>query len=177
MRRNKSNILKLPEPIAREIDKMLLEVGGGRKTYEQIVSWVADQGWKTSTSALSRYFKYIQALEKVRIVSQQVKAILDETQGDSPLELEEGVSKLGATVMMEVLQEAMSGEKIDVKHIGRLMGDFARLQSATIQREKLKEEFSKKAKKAALDISQYGKNSGLSDEVVEEIRKRILGLA
>jgi len=173
--RSKSNILKLPEPIAREIDRMLIEVGEGRKTYEQIVEWAADQGCRTSTSALSRYFKYVQALEKGKRVSQQVKAILDETDKNSPLELEEGVSKLGATVMMEVFQEAMSADSIDIDRIGRPMGDFARLQSSTVQREKLKEAFSQKAKKAVKNIEKQTKKK-LDPETLKIIKEQVYGI-
>lgn len=153
---------------------MLLEVGPERRTYDEIVSWVEKQGHKISTSALSRYYKYLQTLENVKIASQQVKAILDETEDDSPLELEEGVSKLGAVIMMEVLQEAKRGDKVDVSHIGRLMGDFARLQSASVARERLKLELRKRAKKAVANIESRAKQ--LDPETLRTIREEIYGL-
>lgn len=174
--RSKSNILKLPSEIVQEIDRMLVEVGEGRKIYEEIVAWVEEQGHSTSTSALSRYYKYIQALERVKIMSQQVKAILDETDKDSPLELEEGVSKLAATVIMEVLQEATKDGKPDVKYIGRLLGDFAKLQRSDVARERLKMDFRKKADKFIKDAE--GKSKEMSkEELLDFIKGRVYGLA
>lgn len=174
--RLKSGILKLPEAIVREIDRMLVEVGEERRTYDEIVGWVQAQGQEVSRSALSRYFKNVQALEKVKLMTQQVKAIIDET-GQSPLELEEGASKLGAVIMMEVFQEALRGEdKVDVKHIGRLMGDFAKLQNASVARERLKMDFKKKAAKAVESIEKKTKKS-LDAETLRVIKEEIYGIA
>lgn len=174
--RSKSRILNLPTAIVQEIDRMLLEVGGGRKTYDEIVAWVQSQGCETSRSALSRYFKHVQALERVKIISQQVKAIIDETENDSPLELEEGVSKLGAVIMMEVFQEALKGDRVDVKHIGRLMGDFARLQKADVARERLRMDFKKRAKKAVETIEKKTKKAGLDPETLRIIKEEVYGI-
>ena len=174
--RARSNILKLPRQIQQEIDRMLLEIGPERKTYEEITAWVLEQGFKCSPAALSRYYKYVQTLENVKIASQQVKAILDETAKDSPLELEEGVSKLGAVIMMEVLQEAKRSEgKVDVAHIGRLLGDFARLQNASVARERLKADLRKKAEKVVENIEKNTKKQ-LDPETLKMIREEIYGL-
>ena len=174
--RTKSNILKLPRNVQQEIDRMLLEIGPARKTYEEITAWVMEQGFKTSPAALSRYYRYVETLENVKIASQQVKAILDETGQDSPLELEEGVSKLGAVIMMEVLQEARrAGGGVDVEHIGRLLGDFARLQNASVARERLKSDLRKKAEKAVENIEKTAKKQ-IDPETLKMIREEIYGL-
>ena len=175
-KRSKSGILKLPSDVVQQVDAMLVEVGEKRRTYDEIVAWVADQGHSISRSALSRYFKYVQALEKVKLVSQQVKAIIDEAGTESPLELEEGTSKLGAVVMMEVFQEAMKDDAVDVKHIGRLMGDFAKLQRASVARERLKMDFAKKAKKAVDAIESKTRKKSLDPETLRIIREEIYGI-
>jgi hypothetical protein len=171
--RSKSSILKLPSHIVDRVNDMLVEVGEDRKTYEEIADWVKDQGYKTSKSALHRYAKWVSALERVKLVGEQAKTIIDQA-GTDPLKIEEATSKLGAVIVMEVFQEAMKGDKINVKHIGRLMGDFAKLQQSSVGREKLKSETAKK-----VDIAFSRIKEALSKELSNhpEIREKLIKIA
>jgi hypothetical protein len=173
--RSKSRLLWLPRDILEQVNRMLVEVGEGRKTYEQIAEWVISKGFQTSKSAIHRYARWMNALEKVKLVGEQARAIIDDT-GEDPMRIEEATAKLGAVVMMEVFQEAMRGDRIDVHHIGRLMGDFAKLQSSSILRERLKDDFRGKLDKAADEVVKAVKKQGLSEEKAAEIRKKILGV-
>ena len=170
--RSKSRLLRLPRDILHKVNSMLVEVGEERKTYEEIAAWVAEQGYKTSKSAIQRYARWVSALEKVKLVGEQAKTIIEEA-GHDPLRIEEATAKLGAVVMMEVFQEAMRGDKIDVSHIGRLMGDFARLQKSSVDREKLKNVLREKLDQA---IKRAGKKKDrlLSKDEIREIREQIL---
>lgn len=151
---------------------MLTEVGEERKTYEEIAEWVKEQGYQTSKSAIQRYARWVSALEKVKLVGEQARTIIEEA-GHDPLRIEEATSKLGAVVMMEVFQEAMKGDKIDVGHIGRLMGDFARLQKSSVDREKLKAIILDKLKQATDKVA---KKKKLDPETLKIIREEIYGL-
>jgi len=170
-RRGKSKLLGFPKEILARVNEMLVEVGEGRKTYQEIADWLEEAGYKSSQSAVGRYAKYFFALEKVKFVGEQAKTII-EAAGEDPLKIEEATAKLGAVVMMEVFQEAMqAGDRIDVKHIGKLLGDFARLQMSSVAREKLKtqllDKFDEAAKKA-------GKKTTLDAATIRELREQIL---
>jgi len=171
--RSKSRLLRLPKVILEQVNSMLIEVGEGRKTYEEIAAWVKDQGHQTSKSAIQRYARWVSALEKVKLVGEQARTIIEEA-GHDPLRIEEATSKLGAVVMMEVFQEAMRGDKIDVKHVGRLMGDFAKLQQSSVGREKLKADLVKK-----VDIAFTRIKEALSKELSNhpEIREKLIRIA
>lgn len=172
LRRSKSRLLKLPKEILEQINQMLVGVGEDRRTYQEIADWLNELGFQTSKSAIDRYAKYFYALEKVKFVGEQAKTII-EAAGEDPLKIEEATAKLGAVVMMEVFQEAMRGDMIDVKHIGRLMGDFARLQKSSVDREKLKAIILAKIEKATAKMA---KKKKLDPETLRIIREEIYGL-
>jgi len=174
-------LLKLPRSIVKRVNEMLVEIGPERKTYEEIADWVKAEGHRTSKSAIDRYAKYFFSLEKVKILSEQAKVIIQEAGEGSPLGLEEATSKLGTVVVMELLQETMKSDGVDAKRIGQLLHDFAKLQSSSVQRERLKMDFRKKVER---ELSKMKKDykakpgaQGLSDELVEEIKRRILGVS
>jgi len=174
-RRSKSHLLKLPKSVLAQVHEMLTAVGEERKTYQEIADWVNAQGYRTSKSAVDRYAKFFYALEKVRFVGEQARTII-EAAGEDPLKIEEATSKLGAVVMMEVFQEAMRPEgDIDVKHIGRLLGDFARLQKSSVDREKFKADFVEKAKKIMADAEKKSPEAS-KEELLEFIKDRVYGL-
>ena len=172
--RGKSSLLKLPKKILEQVNEMIVAVGEGRKTYEEISAWLTGQGYETSKSAVGRYAKYVTALEKVRMVGEQAKVII-EASGQDPLKIEEATAKLGAVIMMEVFQEAMSGDRIDVKHIGHLMGDFARLQKSSVDRERLKAVVMEKFEKAITDAKTKAKGMSKED-FIEFMKERLYGL-
>ncbi|HUU39870.1 MAG TPA: phage protein Gp27 family protein [Desulfatiglandales bacterium] len=172
--RSKSRILRLPRSILDQVNIMLIEVGEGRKTYEEIAGWVKEQGYQASKSAIQRYARWVSALEKVKLVGEQAKAIIDQA-GHDPLKIEEATAKLGAVIMMEVFQEAMSGDRIDVQHIGHLMGDFAKLQQSSVSRERLKADFVKKLEKAVESAPDKDKKM-MPEEVLKFIKDKVYGL-
>jgi len=171
-RRSTSRLLKLPKEILEQVNQMLVGVGEDRRTYQEIADWLNEQGFRASKSAIDRYAKYFFALEKVKFVGEQAKTII-EAAGEDPLKIEEATAKLGAVVMMEVFQEAMRGDMIDVKHIGRLMGDFARLQKSSVDREKLKAMILEKIEKATEKVA---KKKKLDPETLRIIKEEVYGL-
>jgi len=86
--------------------------------------------------------------------------------------LEEAVAKKMAATLMELLLD----EGVDISKTPRIISDFAKLQSSTVQRERLKTEFQRKAEAACESVKQKASKAGLSPEVVGEIEREILGL-
>jgi enamine deaminase RidA (YjgF/YER057c/UK114 family) len=170
--RSKSRLVRLPKPILEQVNTMLMEVGEERKTYEEIAAWVKDQGYETSKSSIQRYARWVAALERIKLVGEQARTIIEEA-GQDPLRIEEATAKLGAVVMMEVFQEAMKGDRIDVAHIGRLMGDFARLQTSSVNRERLKAVTLNQIERAAKEMP--GEKM-TPEELVKFIKERVYGL-
>lgn len=175
LRRRHPKLLKeVPREILRQVDAMLTSSGPERKTYDEISEWLAGQGHPVSISAIGRYARWMAALDSVKLAADQAQVLVEEAQSKGGLALEEATSKLAVVVAMEIFQEAMRGETLDVKVLGGLMGDFARLQSSSVQREKYKAQIKTKAEKA---IENIAKKKSLDPETMRMIREEIYGIA
>ncbi len=175
VQRSRSRLLKLPAPIVRQVDRMLLGVGEERKTYQEVADWICAQGFQTSKSAVDRYAKYLFALQKVRLVGEQAQAII-ESAGKDPLKIEEANVKLAGVVTHELLLELMRGGRVDAKRLGRLIGDITRLQASSVSRERLKADLRKKAESVAKDAAKEAKNMS-KEELIEFVKEKFYGLA
>lgn len=58
-KRSKFRMLKLPEEVLAQVDKMILGVGPERRGYTEIAEWLKGQGYQTSKSAVARYAQYL----------------------------------------------------------------------------------------------------------------------
>ena len=160
---------ELPAQIREQVDRLLIEP---KVTYDDIKKYLDEQGFDISRSAIGRYGKdFLNTYQQLKVIEDKSKALVSEA-GDGMV-LEEAVSKLFATMILEA---QMSG-KLNIKKLPRIISDFAKLQQSTVGRERLKKEFSEKAKKTADDVSRIVKSKGLSDESADEIRRKILGIA
>lgn len=168
--RSHSKIAKALSPGDRdEINKRLATPG---VTYDDIVEWLDGKGYKISRSAVGRYGKdFLSKLERIHEVEQKARAIVAEA-GDG-LPMEEAVSKVFTEKVLSHLLELddLSGQKF-----GSLMMAFAKLQSSSTQRERLKTEHQKKAKAAAESVKEKAKKGGLSEEAIKKIEEDILGI-
>ena len=174
MRRRHPKLLQLPPELLRQVDHMVTTTGPERGTYEQISAWLEQQGHPTSVSAIGRYARWLAAFERVKLVAQQAQIIIDKAQSEGSLAIEEATAKVATVVVMEVLQESMKGDQIDVNRIGKLIGDFAKLQASSVLRERFKSDLKKKAEKAVENIA---KKRSLDPETMRVIREEIYGIA
>lgn len=152
-----------------EINKRLATPG---VTYDDIVAWLKTKGYEISRSAVGRYGKdFLTRLERLSEVEQKAKAIISEV-GDA-LSMEEAASKLYTQKVLEYLLELddLSGQKF-----GSLMAAFAKLQSSSTQRERLKADHQKKARAAADAVKETAKKGGLSAEAIKLIEEQVLGI-
>lgn len=168
IRQHSRMIDELPPEVRREVDRLLVE---GNVTYDDIKEYLAKKGYDISRSGIGRYGKgFLASYQKLRILEDQARTLVSEA-GDGMV-LEEAVSKLFA----QKLVEAQLVEDFDVLEHGRLIGDFAKLQSSTVQRERFKRELKEKVEKTAESVVKTARQGGLSEEKAEEIRKKILGI-
>lgn len=169
-RRHSKVTSALPKELVEVVNQKL--VGG--HTYLEITEWLKGLGHEISQASIGRYGKsFLSQLEKLKLVKEQARAILTETDGLS-LEMEEASVQIALQKIMEFLMEldGLQGEKAS-----KIMTALARLQSSSVSRERIKMDYRKKAAEAAEDVQKIVKQNGLSDAAVEEIRKRILGIS
>ncbi len=163
--------------ITRELPSELIEVVNqklvGGFTYLEIAEFLKGLGHEISQASVGRYGRdFLSKLEKLKLVKEQARAILTETEGLS-LEMEEASVQMALSKIMEFLMEldSLQGEKAH-----KIMMALARIQSSSVSRERLKMDYRKKAQAAAEEVTKVAKSGGLSDAAVEEIRTKILGI-
>ena len=157
---------KLPDEIREQVDRLLIE---GANTYDDIQAFLSGKGYDISRSAIGRYGKdFLNTYQRLRVIEEKSKALVSEA-GDGMV-LEEAASKLFAQMILEAQMDG----SLDIKTLPRIISDFAKLQTSTVNRERLKKEFAEKARKVADDVVKTVKAKGLSDESAEDIRHKIL---
>jgi hypothetical protein len=96
--------------------------------------------------------------------------------GEDALALQEGAVQTALVKIVEYLTmigpETMAGEEAS-----KIFQALARLQSSSVQRERLKADLKKKVTAAAEAVVKTAKAKGASDEMVEWVRAKILEVA
>lgn len=174
MRRKHHKILDLPAGVVDAVNSALARGA----TYEDIVRMLRDMGHEVGKSSVGRYGKeFLARLERIRVVQEQAKAVLEETQGE-PLRTEEATTQIALSMIAETLLALpdMRGAKPV-----ELVRALAHLQSSSASRERLRmgwrAEQQARAQQAAAEVGKVAKAGGLSDETIRQIEERILGIA
>ncbi|WAC06591.1 MAG: DUF3486 family protein [Thermodesulfobacteriota bacterium] len=158
---------ELPPEILAEVNRLFLEPG---VTYDDIYEFATEKGYDISRSAFGRYGKrFLATYQRLRIVEDQSKALV--SQAGEGMVLEETISKLLAENLINLLIDG----KVDLEKIPKLMGEFAKLQSSTVMRERFKVDVKEKAKKLVKDAEKNAKTM-TKDELVNFIKERVYGL-
>jgi len=160
---------ELPAEVREQVDRLLIE----QATYDEIKSFLDSEGYDISRSAIGRYgHDFLVAYQNLRIIEDKSRALVSEA-GDGMV-LEEAAAKLFSKMILEA---QLSG-KLDIKKLPRIISDFAKLQTSTVSRERLKKEIRKKALEQAADAAgNAAKKSGISEETIQAIRRDVLRMA
>lgn len=163
LRRRSKVETELPKEVRDEVDRLLIESA----TYEEISEFLKSRGFDISKSSIGRYGKnFLNLYRDIRILEDKSRAITSES-GEG-MSLEEAASKLFTKQILELL---ISGE-FDLSEKTRIIGDFAKLQSSSVAREKLKSDYRKKADAAVESI----RKKNIPEETLQEIEESIYGI-
>ncbi len=148
-RRKHSKINQLPDPVVDQVNKLLVTPG---ITYDMIVEHLKKLGHEVSRSSIGRYGKdFVARLERLKIVKDQAKAIIEEG-GDRPAtELNEAANQLAMQLIMETL---MNVDIIEGEKLTDVLKALAHLERSAVAREKLKYEFTRGVDVAATKIKE-----------------------
>lgn len=157
----------LPESVRKEMRRMLIE----GDTYDDVAVWLKEQGYEISRSAVGRWGKtFFDLVQNVRQVEEQSSTLIgDEGNG---MILEEATTKL----LMNKLLTLLMTDSVDLKKSTKILTDVANIQKSVVSREKLKIEIRDRAKDAAVKVENISKKAGLSQDVINRIKKEILGI-
>jgi len=130
---------ELPHEVRAAVNRLLLEP---QVTYDDIRAYLEERGHDISRSAIGRYGQEFMAnYQRLRIIEDKSKALVSDA-GEG-LVLEEAASKIFAQMIIEA---QLAGD-LDITELPRIISDFAKLQTASVNRERLKKDLAEQARK------------------------------
>lgn len=176
----RSSIVELPDEVRRVIDALVRD---GRATLDEILAHLRKLDLpKPSRSALGRYAKgaraqmarYREAQEVARVWIDKLEA---EPEGDVGRLLPEMLRALAFQVMASIGDDKAGAAPMDVMLLAKALKDVGAASKANVDIELKLREVRSRAKAAAAEVTRAAIKAGLSEEAVEAIRSKILGIA
>jgi hypothetical protein len=180
-RRTRSKVTQLPTNLVAAINQAM--VCG--KTYTEIAvmirGWIAegqiDKTAAPSRSGVGRYGKdFLTRMEILSRVREQAKAIVTQAAGDG-LVLEEAAGNLALNEIITVFMKADPDKGLKPSDVACIATAIGRLQSSSVQREKLKTDFATRAREAVKKITATATKAGVSQATIAEIERDVLKIA
>lgn len=172
----RSSILQLPEDLRRELNAKI--VSQGFADYDGLETWLAvelqqrDMEITVSRSAIHRHGKEFEGkLEKLRVATEQAKAIADGSEDDAGA-MSEALLRMVQTKTFDVLMDMEEGDK-NIHKVGLTV---ARLARASVNQKKWASEVRASLKVVADKVHSLSKKGGLTKVVADQIRAEILGV-
>jgi Asp-tRNA(Asn)/Glu-tRNA(Gln) amidotransferase B subunit len=175
----RSTITKIPVKLRDELDRRL--VAGGFSDYEALAAWLNEAleahglELSVSRSAVHRYGQsFEQSLASLKQSTEMARFLATEL-GDDEGVITDAAIRLYQDQLFRVLQEIkLDPENIDPHKIGKVLADISR---ASVSQKKHMEAVRARAREAADKVAETVKQQGLSSDVVNAIKRDILGVA
>jgi len=175
--RNRKSSIDLLDP--RIQDEVNAAVKEGRASIDEIVSLIKSMGGEASRSAVGRYVKtQSEKLEQFRQAQEMAKVWVDKI-GKEP---EGDVGRLLIEMLRVISYKTMSDmdtvEPQDLMFLGKAIKDISSADKVLVERiAAVRKLVAEQVTKAAEDVSKSARKAGASDEFVDMLKARMLGIA
>jgi len=179
----RSSLMQLPDDLRAKLNKQL--VASGFSNYDALADWLdaeleeRDLEFKISRSAIHRHGqKFEEKIERLRIATEQAKAISEGSEDDAGA-MNDALIRLVQTKTFDTLMELDDDESapVNLQKIGIMV---ARLTNASVRQKEwameARQKLTESKQAAAEKVEQLTRDHGLSSEVANEIRGKILGI-
>ncbi|KJR41905.1 hypothetical protein MCHI_002196 [Candidatus Magnetoovum chiemensis] len=157
---------ELPQELRQEIDRLLIE----GMTYEDISEFLKSKGYDISKSSIGRYGKdFLNEVRRLRIIEDQARTLVSEA-GEGT-RLIEAAEKLISRQLIELLLD----NGVSALQLPKMVGEFAKLQTSTVVREKFKSDLKTKTERV-FDKAQKNLPSMTKEEMLEMLKRDIYNL-
>lgn len=147
-RRKHHKITTFPPEIVEAVNKQL--VAG--KTYAELADWLSKMGHHIGASSIHRYGSdFLSKLEKLKLIKDQAKAIIESNADTPATEMAEAASQLA---LQHITEKLMEIDGLDDVKITELFKSIALLERSATSREKLKFDFDKGLRAATNKIKE-----------------------
>ncbi len=179
----RSRVYELPPELREELNQRL--VSGGFQGYQGLADWLTENGYKLSRSAVQRYGQDLQeefelAMGDVRKTTQMAKAFAQADE-DTAGALVDTTARIVQEQLLRItiaLRSADHDPEDAAKHIAKVTHALADIGRMSLNQKKwaaeLRREFAEEAANKAAEVAKRG---GLSKEVVDDLRRELLGIA
>ena len=176
----RSSVELLPEEVRHALERRLAE--SGFANYSELTDWLKSQGYEISRSAVHRFGQKVERrFASIKASTEAARLIADGAadEGDTRSEA------LMAMLQTELFDAMVAIGEIDEENLSSIdrfsmmAGAAKNIALLTSASSKLKEYQSKvkaRTEAAAADVAKVAKKGGLSDDIADEIRKKILGI-
>lgn len=173
----KSTVAVLPQQVVAEINRLIRD---GR-TIDEILQALQPLGTEVSRSAMGRYVKGArESMEKYRQAQEVAKVWVDkleaEPSGDVARLLPEMLRVVAFQSLTTMGEAEAPASPMDVMLLAKALKDIAGTTKANIDVEKQLRAMRAEVKKAAAEVETTARSAGMSEELVSNIRTRILGV-
>lgn len=171
-----SSITQLDPSIKEAVDTAIRE---GRLTIDEIVRLIEDSGGDASRSAVGRYVKNAKERMEDYRQAQQVASVWVDKLGKEPEgDIGRMVLEMLKLVAFKTVGNIEQAAPEDLMFLGKAMKDIAGTDKVFVDRElALRKLIAAEAAKVASEVASTAKKAGLSDDTIDLIKKKILGVA
>jgi hypothetical protein len=167
----RSKVVGLPKEVKEWLDNALIE--GNFSDYELLATDLKGRGYDISKSSLHRYgTAFEQKMAALKVATEQAEAIAKSVPDDE--------NALG-DALLRVIQEKTFSMLMTMEDPGKI--SFASLAKigtdlgyASTNVKEFRSKAKAKARAAASEVAATVKKAGLSDDTVNEIKRKILGI-
>ncbi len=170
----RSKVLALPKAVKEWLDKALVEENFSN--YDALTAALKDRGFEISRSAVYRYgAEFESRLAAIKLATEQARAVAEAAPDDDNAlsdALIRVVQEKAFSALMQMDAEATKNTKFST--LAKIAGE---LGFASTNVKQFRQQVKAKASAAASAVAETAKAAGLTDAAVEDIRRRILGIA
>lgn len=175
-----SSIDQLTDEDKAWLDKRFMDQGFCG--YEEIAKILQERGYNVSKSSVHRYGQKVeQKLAAVQASTQAAMMIADAAPDDSDLR-SSAVLSLVQTELFNALIDLQESSNPDTNPADRIMlmakagKGIAEISKASVNQKKWESDVREKVQKAAKAVEAIAKKGGMSKDIVNEVKKEILGI-
>jgi len=171
-----SSITQLDPAVKDAVDTAIRE---GRLTIVQIVELIARSGGEASRSAVGRYVKNAtQKMEDYRQATQMASVWVDKLGKQPEGDVGRMVLEMLRLVAFKSIGNIEEAAPEDLMFLAKAMKDIAGADKLVVDREiNVRKLVAAEAVKVANEVASTAKKAGLSDDTIDLIKKKILGVA
>lgn len=167
----RSKVVALPKAVKEWLDSALID--GNFADYELLAAELQAKGFDISKSSLHRYgSQFEKKMAALKMATEQAEAIAKSVPDDENA-LGDALLRVIQEKTFSLLMNMEDPEKISFGSLAKIATD---LGFASTNVKEFRSKVKTRAKQAASEVAATVKKAGLSDDTVNEIKRKILGI-